>query len=242
MEKPFNPFSLEGKVIVISGAASGIARQCAVDCSRMGAKLILLDLNGPGLEETMTMVERPEEHYYAEVNLTDYPRVTEVVSDGVAKVGKIDGLLNCAGISTTLPLNSVKDDLLDKFFHVNVYTGYFLTKEVCKRANLSETGAGKSVYGMTKGALLSAAKSLAVELARKNVRVNSISPGVIVTPINQNLPHIADPEKRAQLEAQHLLGLGKTTDIANACIYLLSDASRWVTGTNLFVDGGFSAR
>lgn len=257
MEKPFNPFSLEGKVIVISGAASGIARQCAVDCSRMGARLILLDLNGPGLEETMTMVERPEDHYYAEVNLTDYSRVTEAVSEGVAKVGKINGLLNCAGISTTLPLNSVKDDLLDKFFHVNVYTGYFLTKEVCKRANLSEAGAsvvffssvagsfgeaGKSVYGMTKGALLSAAKSLAVELARKNVRVNSISPGVIVTPINQNLPHIADPEKRALLEAQHLLGLGKTTDIANACIYLLSDASRWVTGTNLFVDGGFSAR
>lgn len=257
MDNVFNPFSLEGKTIVISGAASGIARQCAISCSKMGARLILLDLNEEGLKETKTMVERPEDHYWAAVNLTERERVKEVVAEGVAKVGKVNGLLNCAGISTTLPLNAVKEDTLDKFFKVNVYTGYYLTQEICRRANLSEDGAsvvffssvagsygeaGKSVYGMTKGALKAVAKSLAVELARKNVRVNSISPGVIVTPINQNLPHIADPEKRAALEAQHLLGLGKTTDIANACIYLLSDAARWVTGINLFVDGGFTAR
>ena len=101
---------------------------------------------------------------------------------------------------------------------------------------------GKSTYGMTKAALLNLAKHLACELARKNVRINSISPGAICTPINMNLPHMKDPEKRAALEAQHLLGLGETSDIANACIYLLSDASRWVTGTNLFVDGGYSVR
>lgn len=257
MDSVFNPFSLEGKNIVISGAASGIARQCAISCSRMGAKLMLLDLNEEGLKETMTMVEQPEIHYFGVVNLTDRERVKDVIAEGVEKVGKVTGLLNCAGISTTLPLNSVKEETLDKFFKVNVYTGYYLTQEICRRANLSEDGAsvvffssvagsygeaGKSVYGMTKGALKAVAKSLAVELARKHVRVNSISPGVIVTPINQNLPHIADPEKRAALEAQHLLGLGKTTDIANACIYLLSDASRWVTGINLFVDGGFTTR
>ena len=257
MDNVFNPFSLKGKNIVISGAASGIARQCAISCSKMGARLILLDMNEDGLKETMTMVERPEEHYYGVVNLTERERVKVIVSEGVAKVGKVHGLLNCAGISTTLPLNSVKEDTLDKFFKVNVYTGYYLTQEICRRSNLADEGAsvvffssvagsygeaGKSVYGMTKGALKAVAKSLAVELARKNVRVNSISPGVIVTPINQNLPHIADPEKRAALEAQHLLGLGKTTDIANACIYLLSDASRWVTGINLFVDGGYTAR
>ena len=95
---------------------------------------------------------------------------------------------------------------------------------------------------MTKGALYAGAKSLACELARKNIRVNSISPGVIVTPINQNLPHIVDAEQRKQTEALHLLGLGDPNDIANACIYLLSDASRWVTGSNLVVDGGYTTR
>lgn len=257
MENEFNPFTLQGKNIVISGAASGIARQCAISCSKMGARLILLDINGDGLAETVTMLECPEKHFTAVVDLTNKEKTAIAVADGVKAVGKIHGLLNCAGISTTLAINMVKEEMLDKFFKVNVYTGYFLTQEVTKRANLSEDGAsvvffssvagsygsnGKSVYSMTKGALKSLARSLAVEFSRKKVRVNSISPGVIVTPINQNLPHIVDPEKRALLEKQHLLGLGRTTDVANACIYLLSDASRWVTGTNIFVDGGFSAR
>ena len=257
MEKPFNPFSLEGKVIVVSGAASGIARQCAISCSKMGAKLVLLDMNEAGLKETMGMVERPEEHYWTSVNLLEYEKVTEIIKDAVAKVGSINGLLNCAGISTTNLFKLTKPEELDKFFRVNVYTGYFLTQECTRMGNLSKEGGsivffssvagclgevGKSTYGMTKAALLNLSKHLACELARKNVRVNSISPGAICTPINMNLPHMKDPEKRAALEAQHLLGLGETSDIANACIYLLSDASRWVTGTNLFVDGGFSAR
>lgn len=257
MEKPFNPFSLEGKVIVISGAASGIARQCAISCSKMGARLILLDLNAEGLQETMGMVECPEAHYWASVNLLEYDKVGEIIKEAVAKVGRINGLLNCAGISTTNLFKLTKPEELDKFFHVNVYTGYFLAQECTKMGNLSKEGGsivffssvagsygevGKSTYGMTKAALLNLAKHLACEMARKNVRVNSISPGAICTPINMNLPHMKDPEKRAKLEAQHLLGLGRTDDVANACIYLLSDASRWVTGTNIFVDGGFSVR
>ena len=257
MDRSFNPFSLEGKVVAISGAASGIGRQCAMTCSRMGAKLILFDLNKTGLDETLTMVEKPEEQYSAEVDLTDYERVSIVVKEGVAKVGRINGLLNCAGISTTLPLNVAKPETMDKFFHVNVYTAYFLTQAVCKVGNFSKEGGSivffssaagqygescKSIYGMTKGALYAGAKSLACELARKNIRVNSISPGVIVTPINQNLPHIVDAEQRKQTEALHLLGLGDPNDIANACIYLLSDASRWVTGSNLVVDGGYTTR
>ena len=101
---------------------------------------------------------------------------------------------------------------------------------------------GKSLYSMTKGALLSAVRSLACEYARRKIRFNAISPGAILTSINQDLPHIKNPEARAALEDKHLLGLGKTTDIANACVYLLSDASRWVTGQNLVVDGGYTAR
>lgn len=257
MEKQFNPFSLENKVIVISGAASGIGRQCAINCSKMGAKLILLDLNEAGLYETKQLVERDDEHYYGVINLTDYKKVEEIISEAVGKVGRITGLLNCAGISTTLPLKNAKPEILDKFFQINVYTSYFLTQTVCKMGNFSKEGgsivffssaagqygeAGKSIYGMTKGALFSCAKSLACELSRKNIRVNSISPGVIVTPINENLPHIADPELRKHTEDLHLLGLGNPNDIANACIYLLSDASRWVTGSNLVVDGGYTTR
>lgn len=257
MDKPFNPFTLEDKVVVISGAASGIGRQCAINCSKMGAKLILLDINDRGLEETLSMVIRPNEHFLSKINLTDYERISEVIKEGVARIGRISGLLNCAGISTTLPMNVAKPETLDKYFHVNVYTAYFLTQTVCKIGNFSKDGGSvvffssaagqygescKSIYGMTKGALYAGAKSLACELARRKIRVNSISPGVIVTPINQDLPHIADPEQRKATEALHLLGLGDPNDIANACIYLLSDASKWVTGSNLVVDGGYTTR
>lgn len=257
MESQFNPFTLKGKTIVISGAASGIARQCAINCSKMGAKLILLDLNEEGLKETITMVERSEEHYLACINLLDYERISKVVKEGVEKVGRIHGVLNCAGISTTNLFKLTKPEELDKFFHVNVYTGYFLTQECIKMGNFAKEGGsivffssitgnygevGKATYGMTKAALLNLAKHLACELAWKHIRVNSISPGAIETPINRNLPHMKDFEKRAALESQHLLGLGKTDDIANACIFLLSDASRWVTGINLFVDGGFTTK
>lgn len=252
-----NPFSLEGKNIVITGAASGIGRQCAISCSNMGARLLLLDMHSDGLNETLSLLERKEDHYAVTIDLTHFEEIPDVLSQAVNQIGRINGLLNCAGISTTMPIKLTTPELLERFFKVNVSTSYLMTKEVTKMGIVAKEGAsivffssvvgsvgesGKSVYGMTKGALVSAAKSLACELAKKNIRVNSISPGVIVTPINRNLPHIADPEKRAELEKQHLLGLGETEDIANACIYLLSDASKWVTGSNLFVDGGYTAR
>jgi len=145
---------------------------------------------------------------------------------------------------------------IDELFRNNVYSAYLLTKEVCRMGNFSKDGGsivflssimgthgevGKSLYSMTKGALISLSKSLACELALKKIRVNTISPGVIITPINENAPHISDPGKRQELEKKHLLGLGSVVDVANACIFYMSDASRWITGTNLFVDGGYNA-
>lgn len=256
MEMPFNPFSLEGKNIIVTGASSGIGQQVAISCSKMGAKVILIGRNEERLNETMSQMEG-DGHLVFCFDLTNLEGMKGLVSDIVAKTGAINGLVNCAGISTTNLFKLTKPAELDKFFRANVYSGYFLTQECTKMGHFSKDGGsiiffssiagsfgdiGKSTYGMTKAALLNLSKHLACELARKNIRVNTISPGAICTPINMNLPHMKDPEKRAALESQHLLGLGETSDVANACIYLLSDASRWVTGSNLFVDGGFSAR
>lgn len=256
MEKQFNPFSLESKNIIVTGASSGIGQQVAISCSKMGARVIMIGRNEERLKGTMSQMVG-EGHLFFSFDLNNLEGMKGLVSDIVAVTGPLNGVVNCAGISTTNLFKLTRPDELDKFFHANVYSGYFLTQECTKMGNFSKEGGsiiffssiagsfgevGKSTYGMTKAALLNLAKHLACELARKNVRVNSISPGAICTPINMNLPHMKDPEKRAALEAQHLLGLGETTDVANACIYLLSDASRWVTGTNLFVDGGFSVR
>lgn len=252
-----NPFDLTGKHIVISGASSGIGRQCAISCAKMGATVSILGRNEERLRQTLIDMPEHRKHKMYRVELTDEIMVNQTVNNIVENSGEINGLLNCAGISTTILMKSVNKKKLDEFFENNVYSAFFLTKEVCKPKHFSKKGGsivffssvmgsygeiGKSLYGMTKGALQAGVKSLACELARKNIRVNAVSPGVVITPINENLPHIADPEKRQQLENMHLLGLGKTEDVANACIFLLSDASRWITGINLFVDGGYSAK
>lgn len=252
----FNPFTLEGKTIVVTGASSGIGRQCAIDCSRMGAKVVLIARNEQRLAETISLMEG-DGHLSIVLDLTDFSQLKDYVKDIVGKVGPIDGLINCAGISTTLPLKLMDAQKMDEYFHSNVFSAIELTRHFCQMGNVSKSGAsivflssimalagenGKSIYSMTKGALLSAARSLACEYARRNIRFNAVSPGAILTPINQDLPHMKNSEARAALESKHLLGLGKTTDISNACIYLLSDASRWVTGQNLVVDGGYTAR
>ena len=181
----------------------------------------------------------------------------QLVKDIVGKVGPLDGALHCAGISNTEPLKLVGVERLEEFFRANVFGAIELTREICKLKNVNKEGASivffssvmgvvgescKSTYSLTKGALISGMRSLAVEYAKKKIRFNCVSPGVIETPINSNQAYLKEPELRAQTEAKHLLGIGQCTDISNACIYLLSDASRWVTGQNLIIDGGYTIR
>lgn len=251
----FNPFTLREKTIVVTGASSGIGQQCAIDCARMGARVVAIARNEQRLAETLQRMDGVN-NIAISCDLTDSAAIANMVKDVVQRCGKIDGIVNCAGISTTLPLKFVDAEKLDEFFRANVYSAIEVTREFTKAKNFNAGGSvilfssimgcvgdvAKSIYSMTKGALIAGARSLACELAKRKIRVNCISPGAIVTPINANLPHMANPESRKVLEDKHLLGLGETSDISNACIYLLSDASRWVTGQNLIVDGGYTAR
>lgn len=253
----FNPFSLENKVIIVTGASSGIGAQCAIDCSKMGAKVVLVARNEERLQHTLSQMDG-EGHLLLPFDLSVSDGLKEAVKGVVGKVGKINGVVNCAGMSSVTPLKLVTDELLDQFFHTNVYSAINLSREVTRAGNYDkEAGCSivlfasimgicgdkcKTVYSATKGALISAARSMACELAKNKIRVNVVSPGAIETPINAKLPHMSDPELRKELEEKHLLGLGECSDISNACIYLLSDASRWVTGQNFVVDGGYSCR
>ena len=251
-----NPFSLLGKTVVITGASSGIGQQTAITCSQLGAKIVMIARNEERLEETRRHLDG-EGHLVISYDLTDLEYQRQLVSDIVAKTGPINGLVNCAGISTVLPLKLMSPDQVNHYFLTNVYAPTELTRQVLKMGNVCKEGASiiffasvmgvvgetaKSLYSMTKGALISGARSLALEYAKRNIRVNVVSPGVVVTPINMHQPYIADPEKRAILEANHPLGLGSTTDVANACVYLLSDASKWMTGQNLIIDGGYTIK
>jgi len=250
-----NPFSLEDKTIVMTGASSGIGRQCAIDCSRMGAKMVLVARNEERLQSTLNNLEGSGHRAFS-ADLTDSAAISGLVTQIGQRFGKIDGLVNCAGISTTLPLRLMSREKIEEFFRTNVFSAVELTRELSQVKHMNRGGSivffssimgcvgesGKSLYGMTKGALISATRSLACEFAKREIRVNCISPGAILTPINEKLPHMADPDLRKLLEDRHLLGLGRTEDIANGVIYLLSDASRWVTGHNLIIDGGYTAK
>ena len=254
----YNPFSLENKVIIVTGASSGIGAQCAIDCSKMGARVVLVARNEERLKQTLEQCEGPSRHMILPLDLSSSDGLKDGIKDVVAKVGKINGVVNCAGMSSVTPLKLVTDELLDQFFRTNVYSAINLSKEVTRIGNYDkEHGCSiiffasimglcgekcKTMYSATKGALIAAARSMACELAKNKVRVNVVSPGAIQTPINAKLPHMADPELRKELEDKHLLGLGECSDISNACIYLLSDAAKWVTGQNIVVDGGYTCK
>ncbi|HPT32463.1 MAG TPA: SDR family NAD(P)-dependent oxidoreductase, partial [Prolixibacteraceae bacterium] len=146
-----NPFSLENKNILITGAASGIGRQCALSSEALGASLILFDQNEEGLNETLELLKHKSFHFISVVDLTDVEATSRSLSTAVEKAGRINGVLHCAGISTTLPLKLATPELVDKFFRVNVYTSYFLTREVCKVNNLAKEGASIVFFSSVVG-------------------------------------------------------------------------------------------
>jgi NAD(P)-dependent dehydrogenase (short-subunit alcohol dehydrogenase family) len=250
-------FSLKDKNIVITGASSGIGRQCAITCSRMGAKLLLTGRNKQALEETKKLLSNPAAADILILDLTNFDEVTKTVTDEIKKFGPVNGVIHAAGISTTLPFRNVSTAKMQEFFNVNVVAALHLTQLLIKPANISNEGASiifitsvmshvgesaKVLYGMTKGALLSASRSLAIELAPKKIRVNCIAPGVVDTPMSQKAYYSQNEEMKERIQSLHPLGLGRPDDVADACCFFLSDAARWITGTQLFVDGGYTAR
>jgi NAD(P)-dependent dehydrogenase (short-subunit alcohol dehydrogenase family) len=250
-----NPFSLSGKNILITGASSGIGRKCAISANAMGAFVILVGRSVERLKETTEHFVN-NEYSILPTDIIDYKQ-TEVKLTETLKTIKLDGVIHAAGISTTLPLKNITPEKLQPFFETNVFAAINISKLVTKKKYANPDGMsiiflssvmgivgelGKTTYSLTKGALIAASKSLALELANKNIRVNCISPGVVETPMSGSAVYSQNEEAYNKIKSKHPLGLGKPEDIANACIFLLSDASRWITGTNLIVDGGYTAR
>ena len=252
-----NPFTLEGKKILITGASSGIGKQCAISCSQMGAMVTLIGRNKDNLQKTMALLSKGNHQYFV-FDVTDYSGIEAIVNDAVRKTGKVSGFIHSAGIDLPMPLNVTKPENYEALFATNVIAGFEFAKILSKRKYSDESGSSfvfissimsivgnpsLSVYSASKGAIVAGIRSIALEFANKKIRVNAISPGQICnTKMTDNKFSLLPKEDIDKISDSHPLGLGSVEDVANGCIYLLSDASKWITGTNLIIDGGYSAR
>ena len=243
----YNPFSLEGKTILVTGASSGIGRATAIECSKMGAKLVITGRNQERLQETFNQLEG-ECHNQIVADLTDADSLKSLVES----CPELSGAVLCAGKGILLPLLFCDGEKFADVFRTNFFSPVELLRLLAKKKKIGKGGsvvfvssiggvkifaAGNSVYGTSKAALNSVMRFYAKELASKAIRVNSVNPGRVNTRLIQS-GKMTDEQTAADIQKYPLKRYGEPEEIAHGIIYLLSDASAWVTGHSLVIDGG----
>jgi NAD(P)-dependent dehydrogenase (short-subunit alcohol dehydrogenase family) len=241
-------FSLDGKTLLITGASSGLGACTAIECSKAGAKVIITGRNEDRLNETFSRLYGSG-HSKIPFDLCNKEKIVEFC-DGILAV---DGLSLCAGITRTIPVKYIKETDIDDIFTTNIFASMMIIQTLLKQKKINDGGSivmissisafyadkGNSIYAASKGAINSFARVSALELAAKHIRVNCIQPGFIPTRL---LGERVTQEQLEEERKKYPLGFGQPEDVANGMIYLLSDASKWVTGTTLTIDGGVTLR
>ena len=246
-----NPFSLRNKTILITGASSGIGRTVAIECSKIGATLIITGRNEQRLNQTLKLLAG-ENHIAVNTDFNNNEQIKILVN----KITLLNGIVNCAGISEVKPFQFLKKETLNKTFDTNFFAPIELTRLVLKAKKLPPqssivfissisgthiTNIGYGAYTASKSALSAIAKTMALEYAQKQIRINTIAPGAINTEMLANSG--LSPEQIEQdITNYPLMRYGKPEEIAYAAIYLLSEASGWTTGTDMLIDGGYTLK
>jgi NAD(P)-dependent dehydrogenase (short-subunit alcohol dehydrogenase family) len=248
----YNPFSLSGKRIFVTGASSGIGRAIAIECSRMDAEVILTARNERRLSETLNLMKQDAfEHKIIVGDLVDENEI-EKIADSIPY--KLDGIVQCAGFASSRPFKNILPELFRNIMKVNFEAPAFLTQQLLKQKKIENVASlvfissisgvfcssvASGAYSASKGAINGLVKNLAIELAPQKIRVNSVNPGMIHTNIFES-GAITKEQLQEDMKQYPLKRYGKPEEVAYAVIYLLSDASRWVTGSNLLIDGGYT--
>jgi NAD(P)-dependent dehydrogenase (short-subunit alcohol dehydrogenase family) len=250
-----NPFSISGNNYLITGAASGIGKATSILLSKMDANLILVDINSEGLYETKSKCKSTDK--ILALDLSKPSLIKSAVINSVNEFGKLHGFIHLAGRPYISPLKTISEEKCAEVYTLNTYAAIELAKNFTNRnVFVGEKGSivfvssvyalvGSSAnvgYAMSKAALHGITKSLAIELAPKNIRVNCIAPGFVKTKMMDDTGKLFSDDRNEVLENLHPLGLGDADDVGYACAFLLSDASKWITGSILNVDGGFTAK
>ncbi len=251
MDMSYNPFSLDGKTILVTGASSGIGRETAIGCSRMGARVVITARNEERLQLTFNQLDGAVDgHMQLVADLTSQADLEQLVQS----LPPLHGAVLCAGNSTTLPLQFGSREKFDSMFDVNFFAPVELMRLMYKKKVLQKAASvvliasiggthsfmpGNGIYGASKAALNSVMKFAAREYSSRKIRVNSICPGMVDTPLIHR--GTITEEQLAEDAKRYPLGrYGRPEDVSTGAIYLLSDASSWLTGHDLVIDGGFS--
>lgn len=246
----YNPYSLEGKTVLVTGASSGIGRATAIECSKLGAKVVITARHEERLKETLSALEG-DGHQLILCEVTSDDDLTNLVET----VPVLDGLVCNAGINKLVPIRQLKAEDLNHIFEVNTFSSIILLQKLMKKKKLAEDASvvytssisgigaaavGESMYIASKGALSAFVKAAALECSKKGIRVNAVCPGMVKTEMSD--AYDLNEGDNEDLKNYPLGRYANPVDIAWAIIYLLSNASSWVTGTNLVIDGGLTTR
>jgi len=244
-----NPFSLVGKTILITGASSGIGRATAVSCSQMGAVIILTGRNETRLSETYSMLEG-HDHQQICADLTIQNEMDKLIE----LLPKLDGIVSVAGTAKPLVLQQTDKEDVNEIMQINTFVPIHLTRLVLQHKKLNKGASliyissingnncayiGSSIYAASKSALTGFMKGVALELAPRGIRANCINPGMIDTDLLKSGSIGQDELEKDRLKYP-LKRYGKPEEVAYAAVYLLSDATKWITGSSLLIDGGYT--
>lgn len=249
MSETFNPFSLEGKTILVTGASSGIGRAVAIEASKIGALVVITGRNQERLNETLSNLFG-EGHIAIVSDLSSNEGITHLVNE----LPKLDGMVLAAGIVEMLPVLFATKEKFEKIFNTNLFSPIEIIRLAVKKKKLLPQSSivvidsiagnddfvvGNGIYGAGKAALKSYVKFCAIELVGKSIRINTVSPGLILTPMQTN-GSISEEDLDKAIAKVPMKRWGRPEDIAYASIYLLSDASSYLTGSDIKVDGGYT--
>lgn len=247
--------SLAGRRLVITGASSGLGRETALAASRCGAQIVLVGRNHERLDAARQQLDG-DHHEAIAADVATIDAADALIKRVVAEHGAIHGIFHSAGESALAPVRTTKQAQFDAVFGAGVAGAFGLARAASRKGAMHDGGSivfmssvsatrgrrGMAAYSAAKAAIGGLVRTLAIELAPRRIRVNAIAAGAVVTAMHDEFAESVSDDMVRNYEELHLLGFGRPADIANAGLFLLSDASRWITGVNMPVDGGYTAK